>query len=95
MTQNFFNTIELAGSELKQAEEEAGSQNDQVLRIYQEHADQLLPPTEVHRLYANWNTPLSSIRRSITTLTKLGYLVKTSEMRPGWYGRDNHCWKLK
>ena len=92
---HFFNTIELAGAELKQAEEQAGSQNDQVLKIFRDHPDQSFTPPEIHKLYANWNTPLSSIRRSMTTLTKADHLVMTSEMRPGWYGRNNHCWKLK
>ena len=39
--------------------------------------------------------PESSVRRAITTLANLGYLVKDKEkMRPGKYDVLNHTWRL-
>ena len=36
------------------------------------------------------------VDKAITrTLTALEYLVKTSIMRKGEYGEQNHCWTLK
>ena len=41
----------------------------------------------------NW--PLTSIRRSISTLTDAGKLTKTSELRKGKYDKKEHVWKFK
>ena len=91
----FYNTTELEGTELKEAKIRAGTQNDRVLKVFRDNPDKAFSPTEVHQLTNRWNTPLTSIRRAITTLTALGYLERTDEKRPGWYGMNNYCWKLR
>jgi hypothetical protein len=39
--------------------------------------------------------PVTSVRRSISNLTKQGKLEKTSEMKKEEYGKPNYYWKLK
>lgn len=95
----FHNTIDLPESELKVRQLKVGSQNSIVYTVFKIRPDRLLTPVEVwehliliHRIAPN--TPLTSIRRAMTNLTALGYLIKTDEKRPGEYGELNYCWKL-
>jgi len=45
--------------------------------------------------YESWITGTAFLnRRAMTTLTELGYLVKTDVKKPGRYGEMNYCWKL-
>lgn len=37
--------------------------------------------------------PITSVRRSLTNLTKHEYALKLDEQRPGLYKNENHCWK--
>lgn len=37
---------------------------------------------------------LTSVRRSLNTLTEQGKLVKTDKKKPGPYGRPEHIWEL-
>lgn len=87
----FYNTIHLAGSELSEATGQADIQNDRVLKIF----DRPMTPFEVldeyEKLYPS--CPLTSIRRSITTLTKRGLLEKTDKMKTEVYGKVNHYWR--
>ena len=56
-----------------------------------------LTPSEVYLIYNvdyKPNTPITSIRRAMNTLTKRGKLVKTDEMKEGEYGKPEHCWRL-
>ena len=39
-------------------------------------------------------TLITSVRRSITDLTKEGYLEKTSEQRKGLYGKKEYIWRI-
>ena len=94
----YFPTTRMTDREIKEREIRAGSQNAQILQIFRDHPGQSFTPFEIRniwfaRLYRD--VPITSIRRAITTLTKLGYLVMTSEMRPGQYGESNHTWRLK
>jgi len=94
----YFPTTDLTETELKERKIRAGTQNAQILGIFREHPDILLTPFEVRNIWFKRgyrDVPVTSIRRSITTLTDLKYLVKTSIMRKGEYGEQNHCWTLK
>ena len=88
-----FNTTNLSGSELKRREIKAGTQNAIVLAFFQRHPDGEFTPFDV-QMYCLSMTPITSVRRSMTTLTDLGYLVKTSNRRPGIYGELNYTWKI-
>ena len=93
----YFNTTNLQGRELKDRVMRVGTQNRIILDFFKEHPGKLFTPYDIQMdlLYQLRNTPITSIRRSITTLTDLGYLVKTDVKRPGIYGEMNYCWKLK
>ena len=93
---NFYNTTSLPAPELQAAEEAAKSQNALILQLFRDNPDKTFTPCEVHHDLGvgKWNTPLTSIRRSMSTLDRLGLLVKTNEMRLGWYGRENRALKL-
>ena len=96
----YFNTIGLKGRVLKERQFRAGSQNDVILKFFQDRPGELRTPFEVwgylisHELIHR-RTPDTSVRRSMTTLTKMGYLVKTDVKRAGEYGDETHCWRLK
>jgi Fe2+ or Zn2+ uptake regulation protein len=93
----YFNTTSLSGAKLKEAKIKAGSQNALILELFRAYPGISLSPTEVegHLAYKLRHAPLTSIRRALTTLTDLGYLVKTSEQRMGRYGAKEGCWRLK
>jgi hypothetical protein len=71
----------------------AGKLNLKVLEFFQAHSGQSFTPPEVYKILMPPN-PESSVRRAMTTLANLGYLVMTDELRPGKYDADNHAWKL-
>lgn len=95
----YFNTTNLQGRELKGRVMRVGTQNNIILTHFKLRPSQVFTPCEVWialkmiKRIGN-NVPITSIRRSITTLTDLGFLVKTDVKRPGIYGEKNYCWKL-
>ena len=94
----FFPTTKLTEAELKERKIRAGTQNAQILQIFREHPGQLFTPFEIRSIWFKRgyrDVPITSIRRSITTLTDLGYIVKTQEMRKGEYGENNHTWGMR
>ena len=52
-----------------------------------------LSPWSVHE-FIGAAIPITSVRRSINTLTKAGKIVKTTVKVKGPYGRPCYCWKL-
>lgn len=92
----FHNTTCLEGSALRRREIRAGSQNERILEWFRMNPNKLYTPFDIHNIYYSngCSAPITSIRRAMTDLTKLGYLVKTEEKRPGEYGELNYCWKL-
>ena len=95
----FYNTIDLPESELKVRQLKAGSQNAKILRWFREFPNESFTPFDILKYCFDgrgyWKSPITSIRRGISDLTKLGYLEKTKEKRAGEYGELNYCWKLK
>ena len=87
----FFNTIRLRSWELEKAHEQTGKQDDLILKFFHEHRD-MLTPCETWEHFQQY--PLTSVRRSITTLTKKGFLLKTPFKRKGLYGKKNYCWTV-
>ncbi len=51
-------------------------------------------PFEVLKL-SGLRAPITSIRRAMTDMTKVGMLIKTDECRMGAYGQLNHCWVIR
>ena len=92
---DFYNTTKEYGKTLRLYNKKANQQNFIVLKFFKENPDKTFTPTEVFNEIATVNTPVSSFKRSITTLTKQGKLEKTTEKRMGEYGRMGFTWKLK
>lgn len=98
----FFNTT----NETKTLPEyilKAKTQNEKVIRIYKElhivsEGKEAVSASMIHELLISLElihkeTPLTSIRRSISTLTKEGILVKTDLKADGLYGRTEYKYK--
>jgi len=90
----FHNTINLSGEALEKRKGKNRSQNWLILEFFRKHSYESFTPSELEARKVI-NAPLTSIRRAVSDLTDQGYLVKTSERRPGKYGMENFTWKLK
>ena len=90
----FYNTINLRHKDLENAEKSAMTQNEQILNIFTNFPDNEFSPVDIHEYFED-STPLTSIRRGISTLTKEGKLEKTNNQVHGLYGTLNYTWKLK
>lgn len=78
-------------------EDQAAKQDEIILALFKKEAHRDITPFEMEsclRLNGH-NYPITSIRRAITNLTKDGKLIKTSNMRPGEYGKPTYAWKYK
>lgn len=99
---SFFNTTNETGDLLAEYRSKSEHQDERVLKIFEASGPAAaLSPSMVSSLYNRlyperhiYGVPLTSIRRSITCLTKDGKLEKTSEKRPGLFGRPEFLWKL-
>lgn len=97
----FYNTTDLSKEEIEKAILKANKQNAKILVFFKEHPDDDFTPYEVHQRIFDANTPIGSIRRSITNLTTWGLLIKTKnenggyKKRAGGYGSPNCCWQLR
>lgn len=91
----FHNTTDLEGKILETKKIKAGSQNEKILSFFQLYPEYNYTPDEVMKILNLPGTPLTSIRRAITDLTKMGYLEKTDKRRPGGYGDLTYAWQLK
>lgn len=92
---SFHNTIGAAGRDLQEAEFRAGSQEIAILSFFKSRPARMFTPSEIHkRLFDPITTPLTSVRRAITNLTRAGYLLKTDIKTTGPYGMPEHCWYL-
>ena len=78
---------------LKEYIEKAENQNEIVEKIFKIYQKEL-SPSQVLKL-SKLDCPLTSIRRSMTNLTKQDKLVKTENKITGDYGRSEYLWKLK
>ena len=98
MIKSYYNTNKEIGEELAQSEEKAMTQEKNIEYIFYRFADvKKMTPSLVWTVYTrdyNSNTPITSIRRAINTLTKKGKLIKTDRMEEGIYGKPEHCWRL-
>lgn len=94
----FYNTIDLSGEKLKDALDNNLKQEEFVLEVFSRNPLALISPSEMMGIYNKYygkNVPLTSIRRAMTDLTEKNKLRKTSVMKEGMYGKDEHCWCLR
>lgn len=96
MTGSFYNTTNETGAQLKKNIRQAVKQDDLILNFFKKHPDKEFTPLEVWQAVFDEATPITSVRRSITNLTKSDpqHLEETDIKREGAHGRSNYCWKL-
>lgn len=87
---SYYNTTNLAGAELKQAQADAEHLKDVVYKMFRRHSR--LTPWQALGL-CEFGT-ITGVRCAITNLTGAGLLSKTADKVPGPYGRPEHVWEV-
>jgi len=93
----FHNTVPLPEEELDVARGKATTQRGVVLEIFRRYQGCSFSPYDIERMMDDYGIKMliTSIRRSITDLTKEGCLIKCdySERKQGRWGMTNRTWK--
>ena len=89
----YHNTLELPEQEVMIFERRINNQEKEILHFFEAHRGEMFTPFEVLEYFPMY--PITSIRRTMTDLTKIGKLVKTGVLRTGFYGDPNHCWMVR
>ena len=96
----YHNTLAHEGETLRQYEKKAMSQDERILFVVEHSPEEWFgcrehgfTPSEINKIVMP-EAPLTSVRRSMNTLTKQGKLIKTDETRMGPYGRPETVWRL-
>jgi len=90
----FHNTTKESGQHLIQFEDKANAQDKMVLDFFKKHNAFGFTPCECMDFLSLQGVPITSIRRSISDLTKKNLLIKTNKKKIGRYGRPNFTWKF-
>lgn len=97
----FYNTTNLMGQTLRDATEEALTQEDKVQAFFNQHPKEKFLPSDVeYRLKQtgkiSHSTPITSIRRAMSTLKKDGRLDKLTDtgIGPHGCGAAEHYYQL-
>jgi Fe2+ or Zn2+ uptake regulation protein len=92
---SYHNTTNQVGDVLEKYNIKATSQDARVFWYFYRFKGTFFPPSEIWVELFNRNVPITSVRRSISNLTKRGLLRKTEVLVRGAYGRPEHLWVLK
>jgi hypothetical protein len=89
----YYNSTPIQGDLLLQARRIAGEQDSAVMRVFEDGKPHT--PSDVWAQLVNGGRNIlpTSIRRSISTLTKAGALNKLDDSRMGPHGRPERCWQ--
>jgi len=87
---SYYNTTNEKGETLKRNKRKGKRQDEKLLEWFTNY--QYGTPSQAHACMPN--SPLTSVRRAISSLTEKGLLVKTDKKRVGPYGRHEYIWKL-
>jgi len=89
----YYNTNKETGQTLVKSRAKAQSQEDCILSYFKGVAPLLRAPHDLEFLFDH-KVPITSIRRALTNLEKVGKLLKTDFMVMGTYGKMVHTWEL-
>jgi hypothetical protein len=91
----FHDTIPLPVEELEKHRKKAVRQKDIILHFFRQHPDRNFTPHEVHANIEGDFMLITSVRRSITDLTKEGKLIKCDydQRRDGVWKTTNRTWR--
>lgn len=90
----YFNTTSLVGPDLFTAIDNCITQDQLILNHFKKYPNNLYSPCDCWKILFDDNTPCTSIRRSISSLTAEGKLIKTDQYKTGVYGKKVYLWKL-
>lgn len=86
----YFNTTKESGNQLQIFTEQTESQNKTIMRLME-----IYTKSSASQLVGHFrHTPITSIRRALTTLAKEGKLIKTDEKVLGNYGRNEYIYRF-
>lgn len=93
ITNSYHQTTNLTLGELRQRIEDAEHQDEMILAAFD--CGMARSPSQIHNMLSalGKKMPITSVRRSISNLTRVGALVKTSEQRRGPYGHAETLWE--
>lgn len=95
MNNSYYNTTHSQGKDLFDFEAKAQSQEEKILAYFKRvTAPSGIAPSWVHRKVFPCS-PLTSVRRAMTNLTKQGLLEKTDKQVRGLWGRPEYLWRLR
>jgi hypothetical protein len=86
----YFNSTHQVGQMLIEFNARAKAQDRAILDVFADLG--ALTPSQAWHAVSRYNWPLTSVRRSITTLTASGRLRKLEHKVTGYYGRPEHVW---
>jgi len=93
----YYNTTNLRGRELSEAEKKTVTQDELVLAFFQRHPGGTFTGWDVLKnVFGGTPVPFTSVCRALDTLHKNGKILKTGEtVRSGPYNKKCHQWRLK
>ena len=96
----YHNSLNHEGEKLRSYEQKAMSQDERILFVVQFSSENWFgcfehgfTPSEINKIVLP-EAPITSVRRSMNTLTRQGKLIKTDETRMGPYNRPETVWRL-
>ena len=95
---SYYNTTSLEGNDLKHTWAKTATQDEVVLAVFVTNKTVVFTPHEIQSILRDDYEklyPITSVRRSINTLTEREALIKTTTKRKGPWGASNYCWKYK
>lgn len=92
--QSYYQTTALTEAQATEYNQKAEAQEEKILRWFKSHPDSLKSPSQIWEELFPSNSPLTSVRRAITNLTRRGELIKTEEQVNGVFGRPEHLWRV-
>lgn len=93
MQLNFYNTTS-EDQKLTAIYSAKNDKQDDIIMSIIEAINRPFSAKDILRRYPVKNVPITSIRRSIHTLNKLGRIIKTGDKVPGLYGRSELQYRL-
>jgi len=92
----YYNTNNESGVDLTDSWVAAANQDEIIFQLFRANPNESFTPDEMQHMCSILNKiwPITSIRRSLNTLTKSSKLTKTDELRKGKYNKKVHTWRL-
>jgi hypothetical protein len=92
---NYYNTTNESGEQLEVFKKKAQTQSDKILEFFKDQPAVEYGASSIHLALFGHDTPITSVRRSITDLVKDGKLEYSGRLRMGNYKRNEKLIKLK